>query len=142
MTIVSWLMATILPLKCAGEISAIYIGDSMEAMPTPIPAQNLDAIKISLVGEKAIAKDERAKITAAINNPGLRPYLSATIPATTQPAIAPNARLPVAKPSQYSFSSNCFCRKGNAPAITAKSNPNKYLLPWRQWQSKDQEIRV
>src|SRR5665647_3611320 len=118
-------MATIRPRICAGEISAIYIGDSIDAIPTPMPAQNLEAIKISLVGENAIAKEERAKMAAAVNKPGLRPYLSETTPATRQPMIAPNARLPVANPSQYALRANCFCKKGNAPEITAKSNPNK-----------------
>jgi hypothetical protein len=92
---------------------------------TPIPAQNRVAIKTSLDGEKAIPREEIAKMAAAINKPGFRPYLSETHPAIKQPAIAPKARLPVANPSQYAFSSNCFCRNGNAPEITAKSNPNK-----------------
>jgi len=70
--------------------------------------------------------DEIQKTEAAINNPGLPPFLSAILPAAIQPTIAPNAKLPVAKPSQYSLRLNFTFKKGNAPDITAKSNPNKY----------------
>ena len=70
--------------------------------------------------------DEIQKTKAAINNPGLLPFLSAILPAAIQPTIAPNAKLPVAKPSQYSLRLNLSFKKGNAPEITAKSNPNKY----------------
>ena len=56
-------------------------------------------IKISLEGEKAIAKEEIAKTAAAINKPGFLPHLSETFPAARQPIIAPRAKLPVAKPS-------------------------------------------
>src|SRR5690349_7327207 len=97
---VSWLIATILPLRCAGEISAMYIGESIDAIPTPRPAQHLAAINKSREGAKAIASDEPAKIKAANNKPGRRPYLSATVPAIRQPNMAPNAKLPVANPSQ------------------------------------------
>ena len=76
MTIVSWLIATILPLTGAGEISAIYMGDNTEAIPTPIPAQNLEKIKKSLPGAKAIANEEIKKTAAAKSNPALLPYLS------------------------------------------------------------------
>jgi len=124
-TIVNWLIATIRPRICAGEISAIYKGDNIDAIPTPAPAKNLAIIKISLVGAIAIAIEERANKDAAVNRPGRRPYFSATHPATRQPAIAPKARHPVVKPSQYSFKPNCSFKNGNAPDITAKSKPNK-----------------
>ena len=78
----------------------MYMGDNMEAMPTLTPAQNRARINMSRVGENAIARDDIAKINAATNNPGLRPNLSDIQPAIKQPMIAPNARLPVASPSQ------------------------------------------
>ena len=49
-TIVNWLIATILPLKGAGAISPIYNGESIEAIPTPIPATNRESINESLPG--------------------------------------------------------------------------------------------
>src|SRR6187399_799049 len=119
-------MATIRPLYLAGAISAIYIGESIEAIPTPMPAINREAIKKSLLGAKAINKEEIPKIEAAIRSPGFLPFLSAIFPAVMQPIIAPNAKLPVAKPSQYSVRLNFSFKKGNAPEITAKSNPNRY----------------
>ena len=98
----------------------------MEAIPTPIPATKRDAINRSLLGANAMNNDEMQKTEAAINNPGFLPFLSAILPAEMQPTIAPNAKLPVAKPSQYSLRLNLSFKKGNAPDITAKSNPNKY----------------
>ena len=97
----------------------------MEAIPTPMPAINRDAINKSLFGANAMNNDEIQKTEAAISNPGLLPFMSAIFPANTQPMIAPNAKLPVAKPSQYSLRLNLIFRKGSAPEITAKSNPNK-----------------
>ena len=119
-------MATILPLRCAGEISAIYMGDNTDAIPTPAPAQNLEKINKPSVGAKAIPKEEIKKTPAAKRRAGLLPTLSEYVPANRHPAIAPSAGLPVANPSQYAFSPNCLCKKGSAPEITAKSNPNRY----------------
>src|SRR5688572_24953568 len=104
----------------------MYMGDNIEAMPTPIPAKKRAAIKKSLFGENAIPREDIPNTAAAINSPGLRPFLSASLPALTQPIMAPRARLPVANPSQYSLRSNFSFRKGRAPDITAKSKPNKY----------------
>jgi len=75
------------------------MGDNMEAIPTPIPATNLAAIKKSLLGAKDMRREEMPNTAAANNKPGLLPFLSAILPAIMQPAIAPNARLAVAKPS-------------------------------------------
>ena len=98
----------------------------MEAMPTPIPATNLEKMKKSLVLEKAIAREEIKNKAAAANKPGFRPQRSAILPADKQPTMQPNASDAVAKPSQYSLRLNLSFKKGKAPAITAKSNPNKY----------------
>src|SRR5215831_13911767 len=104
----------------------MYIGDNMEAIPTPTPAIRRAIRKIFNAGANAIANDEIRKTDAAIKSPRLLPYLSETFPASKHPAIAPSAKVPVANPSQYSFNPNCSLKKGNAPEITAKSNPNKY----------------
>ena len=125
MTMVSWLIATIRPRKGAGETSAMYIGDIIDAIPTPIPATKRNAINKVRLAEKAIAKEEMAKMAAAVSKDGLRPYFSDRLPASKQPAMQPNANTPVVNPSQYSFNPNCSLKNGNAPEITAKSNPNK-----------------
>src|SRR6187455_2971136 len=91
-----------------------------------MPATNREAMNKSLLGANAMNNDEMQKTEAAINNPGFLPFLSAIFPAVMQPIIAPNAKLPVAKPSQYSVRLNFSFKKGNAPEITAKSNPNRY----------------
>ena len=69
----------------------MYMGESMDAMPTPIPATKRAAIKISLLGEKAIAREDKANKAADNISPGLRPYLSDILPAMRQPKMAPNA---------------------------------------------------
>ncbi len=40
--------------------------------------------------------------------------------------MQPKAKDPVKKPSHHGLSINSVLKKGNAPDITAKSNPNKY----------------
>jgi len=99
-TMVSWFIATRRPLMAAGAISEIYMGDSIDAIPTPAPAANLATRKRSRLGANAMASEETANNAAASIRPGLRPYLSATCPANMQPAMAPMANMPVAKPSQ------------------------------------------
>ena len=87
-------MATIRPLICDGVTSAIYNGDNIDAIPTPIPAINLAKINIVRLLAAAIPNDEIANMKAAVNKPYRLPYFSATLPATRQPIIAPNARQP------------------------------------------------
>jgi hypothetical protein len=53
----------------AGAISPIYNGESIEAIPTPIPATKREAINRSLFGANAMNNDEIQKTEAAINNP-------------------------------------------------------------------------
>src|SRR6185312_6113851 len=122
---VSWLIATFRPLTWAGETSAMYIGLNIEAMPTPMPAAKRMVIKKLNPFEKAIPADDTAKMKAASNKPGLRPYLSVKPPANKQPAIQPNPSEPVKKPSFHTSSTNSVLKKGNAPEITAKSKPNR-----------------
>src|SRR5690606_26541710 len=97
----------------------------MDAMPTPIPAANRMQIKLVKLSEKAIPNDDTAKINAASNNPGLRPYLSASDPAAKQPTMHPNANDPVRKPSHHALRSKAVRRNGSAPEITAKSKPKR-----------------
>src|SRR5687768_9265696 len=118
-------MATLRPRMDDGEISAMYMGDSIEAIPTPIPAINRMSEKMDNPGARAMPREDRAKMPAAIINPGRRPRRSANEPATKHPTIQPNAKVPVRKPSHQAFKLNSARKKGNAPAITAKSNPNK-----------------
>jgi len=102
------------------------MGHNMEAMPTPIPAINLIMIKKDRPKDKAIPTEDTANITAASIKPGLLPYLSASLPAIRQPTMQPRAREPVRNPSHTESSINWGRKKGRAPEITAKSNPNRY----------------
>lgn len=93
-------MATILPLTDVGAISAMYIGDNIDAIPTPDPATKRAMMKLCVLEEKAIASDDNPNMAAAVNKPFLRPNFSEMVPAIRHPKIAPKARLPVANPSQ------------------------------------------
>src|ERR1044072_6579020 len=119
-------MPTVRPRTDAGEISAIYMGLNMEAIPTPIPAAKRMAIKTVSEPDRAIPIDDKANTIAAVITPSLRPKGSAHAPAISQPAIQPNASEPVRKPSHQAVKPKVVRKKGNAPEITAKSNPNKY----------------
>src|SRR5688572_17570573 len=119
-------MATLRPRTDAGETSAIYMGLNIEAMPTPIPAANRMAINTVREPDSAMPIDDKANMIAAVISPGRRPYLSASAPAIKQPTIQPNAREPVRNPSHQGVKPNMVRKKGKAPEITAKSNPNKY----------------
>jgi hypothetical protein len=104
----------------------MYIGLSMEAMPTPMPAAKRMNKKTGSEDDKAMPKDETAKIKADTINPGLRPNLSESLPAIRQPAMQPKAREPVKNPSEIGVRLNVCRKKGSAPEITAKSKPNRY----------------
>lgn len=97
----------------------------MDAMPTPKPAAKRKRINAASVGEKAIPREEKAKITAEHINPPRRPKRSEIFRAKMHPPMAPIARQAVENPSQYASSPNCTLKKGRALEITAKSNPNK-----------------
>src|SRR5687768_8460854 len=96
-------MATFLPLLSGGEISAMYKGLSIEAIPTPMPAANRIEINMARPSENAIPNEEAANTRAESINPGLRPYLFAMKPAIKQPIIHPKASEPVKKPSHQAF---------------------------------------
>ena len=119
-------MLTIRPRICAGDTSAIYMGESMDAMPTPMPAANLAEIKNERLCANDMARDEKRNMRPDNNKAGFRPYFSETLPARMHPAMHPKANEPVVNPSQYAFRPNCDFKNGSAPEITAKSNPNRY----------------
>src|SRR5215210_5213268 len=125
-TTVNWLIATLRPRIFAGDISAMYIGLNIEAIPTLIPAAERIVKKTGSDEENAMPNDEAVKMRAAVISPGLRPRRSESLPAIRQPTIQPRAREPVKNPSETGVSPNAVRRKGRAPEITAKSKPNKY----------------
>src|SRR5687767_14102695 len=109
-TTASWFRLTILPLSFAGEISAIYIGDSSEAMPTANPAKKRAVIKNVMEVAAAISRDETVNTSAAIINETLLPKRSEDLPAYTQPAMQPNANEAVVNPSWYALRLKCDFR--------------------------------
>ncbi len=87
-------METNLPRICAGAISAMYIGDKLEASPIATPPKMRQLIKIVKLLANALPRDVTAKINAATINNRLRPNLSLKPPAASAPNKQPiNAQL-------------------------------------------------
>jgi hypothetical protein len=57
-TIPSWKIEIKRPLMAAGAISEIYIGDSIDAIPIPIPPIILNMTKIQRSGARAVPMDD------------------------------------------------------------------------------------
>ena len=91
-------MDTNRPRKCAGAISAIYIGDKLEAIPMAKPPTKRNTLKK--------VKECTAPVPTAvqINNPaakikiGLRPKRSLSLPALSAPNKQPIKALLIAHP--------------------------------------------
>ena len=98
-TIVNWLRATRRPRIPAGDISAIYIGESIEATPTASPPINRAKINSKNVLGRAERIADMAKNRAAAIRIFFLPNLSLNIPAILAPMIHPIKRLLTANPS-------------------------------------------
>ena len=72
-TIANWFSETIRPRIGAGEISAMYIGELIEAAPTPMPPSKRKATNQNNVGGSAVPMAETRNSTAAISNILRRP---------------------------------------------------------------------
>ena len=80
MTIVNWLTATSLPRIWAGAISAIYIGERLDARPMATPPQIRQAMKTWNWLAAPVPIEETAKITAAAISSFFRPNRSLSTP--------------------------------------------------------------
>src|ERR1039458_2706187 len=84
-----WLTATKRPGRCAGAISAIYIGVDIEATPMPNPPKKRKMTKNGIEGATAVPIAEIKNRIAARNNAFLRPKRSETGPTIRTPNAQP-----------------------------------------------------
>src|ERR1039457_3899288 len=98
MTMVSWLMETSLPRICAGAISAIYIGERLDARPMATPPKMRHAMKMVKLLASALPREVTAKTSAATINNRLRPNLSLNAPAINAPTKQPISAQLLAQP--------------------------------------------
>src|ERR1035437_929943 len=111
------------PRRRAGEISEIYNGHTIEAMPTPTPP--IQRKKISEVDDQLSAQpiEQINKKNEAASNPFLRPNRSLVVPASRQPSIAPTMAELTNQPSINEERVNLWTIKSLAPDITNRSYP-------------------
>ena len=97
-TMVIWFRLTILPRISAGLTSAIYIGDNAEATPMPTPPMKRAILNKVKSLNRPVATADTVKSTAAVVSNGLRPNLSAAVPATIAPTRHPTRAVDMATP--------------------------------------------
>src|SRR5258708_1405801 len=91
-------METSLPRNGAGETSAMYIGERLDARPIASPAEILKATKTSNAFDKAVPIEESANNIADKRSIGLRPNLSVSPPESIAPSRQPTRAHPIAHP--------------------------------------------
>ena len=116
-----WLSETNRPRRWAGATSAMYSGESIDAMPTPSPPTNRAITNSEKVRGRADPMADTANSTADSSRTLLRPKRSLKGPAQAAPIMHPTRTLETAQPFQTSFSSKRVTRKSIAPEITAVS---------------------
>ena len=93
-TMVNWFMDTRRPRDGAGLTSAMYTGDTLDAMPMATPPAIRQTTNRVKVGAHPVSTEEIAKIAAEAISRILRPKRSAAAPATSEPSRQPsNAQL-------------------------------------------------
>ncbi len=99
----SWLRETSAPRLAPGEISEMYIGESIEAVPTAIPPKNLNETKTQSFAARAEPIAETKKMRAAALSVFLLPKMSPGFPESITPMIQPMSRLLTVHPSPTSL---------------------------------------
>ncbi|MNG20925.1 hypothetical protein D3C84_1052280 [compost metagenome] len=92
------MIETNFPLDSAGAISAIYIGERLEAIPIPTPPTTLHIINHSIVSTKPVPTAARVKKIEATIIKGFLPYLSDRLPEIITPSKHPKMALPITHP--------------------------------------------
>ncbi len=116
--------ATSRPRYRAGEISAMYSGETTEAPPIPRPPRKRKKQKQYQLQGIAQPMAEMKYSTATTISAGRRPKRSAGRPAATDPTMVPIRAAATVKPSQNSSSANTCFRASVVPEMTAVSKPN------------------
>ena len=97
-TIVIWLRLTRRPRMLAGDTSAMYMGESADATPMPMPPMKRATLNSVKSSNKPVITALTVNITAAEMSRGFRPYLSAKAPATIAPMRQPTKAVLMATP--------------------------------------------
>ena len=95
---VSWLTETSRPRTSAGEISAMYIGDKLEARPMPMPPTRRKTTNTVKSPASAVQTAEMVKKKPARMRSFLRPNRSLNPPDTRAPMRQPTRALDMAQP--------------------------------------------
>src|SRR6185437_15131118 len=115
--------ATILPRLVAGANSAMYIGAVVEAMPTPMPPRNREAISTPKAGEKAQPIAESRNAPAAPSRTAFLPNRSLSQLVNAAPMMQPIIAQLTNQPSDVALSENCAFTRLRVPEMTAISKP-------------------
>src|SRR6266852_503800 len=118
-------METSLPRNSAGETSAMYMGERLDASPIANPPAILQVTKAPKVFERAVPIEESANNIADKRSMGFRPNLSVRAPESMAPSRQPTRAQPIAHPCcAGSYKPKNFSYKGLATPITTQSYPN------------------
>ncbi len=123
-TIMSSLIVTIRPRRCAGAISARYSGQVVAAAPTPKPRMIRPAVMIPTLGAIAQMRAPTRNSPAQTSRLPLRPRLSASLPPSSAPKAAPgNSRELTTSASVKGVSMRSSFMYNRAPEMTPVSYP-------------------
>ena len=109
------------PRRRAGAISAMNIGETVEARPTPIPPMKRQTTKTTMWSERAHPAAEAMKRTPASMRVRRRPIASAIQTPASGPKGQPRMALPITMPVQVGESENWRSRKMIAPEMSERS---------------------
>jgi hypothetical protein len=103
----------------------MYMGDNIEAIPTPIPPRSLDEIRNEWPGAIMHPRADRKNSKADSSRDIFLPNLSLRKPAPATPATHPTSAELTYHPSVIEFNVNCSLTKLSVPEIMAVSYPNR-----------------
>ena len=98
-TIVSWLIVTSLPRQAAGLTSAMYVGDTFEAMPIATPPIMRKTTNVVKPFAQPVRTEDSAKSTAERRSSFLRPKRSLVQPEIIEPTRHPIRAQLLAQPT-------------------------------------------
>jgi hypothetical protein len=95
---VNWFMDTSRPRHGAGLTSAMYTGETLDAIPMAIPPAMRQMTNSANAGAQPVSTEEMAKIAAEAIKRILRPKRSAAAPAISEPSRHPSSAQLLAQP--------------------------------------------
>ena len=111
------------PRTRGGEISAIYIGVTIDAPPIAIPAIKRESKNSGQFRASPQPSDDTKKHAAKAKSTFLRPNRSDALPITRTPAIVPMMAIATVKPWRISSNLKSVSNGSLAPEIATVSKP-------------------